>query len=165
MPFTNRGWLLARMAALLLLGSAAAGCQTVPISRASMFAPGDAPGEQSAPPGPDAGTGIVPVSATEEVLPPISTGHAYAPAPAPVTRTAPLAPPAQPAAPQAPCQSCQAARQPTRGLFWSVFRSPTTQEPPRLVPTPAAPCTGPGCSSAVMLPPVAAGGDFVPAQR
>jgi len=182
MPFTKRGWLLARMAALLMLGSAAAGCQTSPICRACMFNPSsEEPIAPVAAPAADegvvpasataAGDGVVPASATEQAAPPVNTSQAYAPAPAPVPQSTPLSPPAQPPAGQPGCQTCPPYPTPQYrrgGWLSSLFRSPTTQEPPRLVPTPTAQgaaCTGPGCSSAVMLRPVPADGGFTTAQH
>lgn len=165
MPFVNRGWLPARLAALLLLGSAVAGCQSTPIYRGHLLSPDlEAPGERQIVPA----TAIAPV-----VLPPINTTQAYAVSPTPATTPTPPAPSAQPVGPvqvHTQFQPVPTAQQ-TRG-FLTWFRRPTQQEPPRLspVPTPAsqptqaAPCVGPGCQSAMMLRPVTES-TFTPVQR
>jgi polysaccharide export outer membrane protein len=105
---------------------------------------------------------IVPVAATETgpAVPP------YATAPAPATGYVPLQPPTAVNPPQANCPTCQAAAPPpSRGLL-NLFRRSSSQEPPRLpVGTPPMTCSGPGCTSAVMLRPVPSEGTFTAAQR
>src|SRR3954452_22419438 len=103
MPFTNRGRLLARLAALLLLGSAVAGCQTTSAVYRGYSSPEPCPTLNEPPLQPvpaDSPSGLVPVQATEPAglpavntaLPPI-TSPPYAAAPAPVTQSTPPAPP------------------------------------------------------------------------
>src|SRR5207247_985247 len=93
----------------------------------------------------------------------------YASAPMPVQQYVPLAPPAQPASaqPNYPAYQTYPAQQPSRRLLSDLFRRPSNQEPPRLIPTPAGQpvCTGPGCTSATMLHPVPADAGFTQAQR
>src|SRR4051794_21586211 len=180
MPFTNRGRLLARLAALLLLGSAVAGCQTTSaVYRGYSYPePGPTLSEPPLQPVPADSSGLVAVQATEPApaglpavntaLPPI-TSPPYAAAPAPVTQSNTLAPPAvAPAKPAGANVRYFPGPSSSKGLLGSLFGRPTNQEPPRLAPTPmrAVPCRGPGCPSAVMLRPVPSSeSGYVPAQR